>query len=46
VNSLNQKYWTETDVKQLAERYGFDGWTMPASGIETLHVSRAARPRS
>jgi arylsulfatase A-like enzyme len=32
VNSLNQKYWTEADVKQLAERYGFDGWGMPDAG--------------
>jgi arylsulfatase A-like enzyme len=32
VNSLNQKYWTEADVKQLAERYGFDGWSMPDAG--------------
>ena len=32
VRSLNQKYWTEDDVKQLAERYGFDGWTMPDAG--------------
>ena len=32
VPSLAQKYWTEADVKQLAERYGFDGWTMPDAG--------------
>src|SRR5262245_61524420 len=32
VNSLSQKYWTEEDVEQLAERYGFDGWTMPDAG--------------
>jgi choline-sulfatase len=29
---IHQKYWTETDVEQLAERYGFDGWTMPDAG--------------
>jgi arylsulfatase A-like enzyme len=32
VRSLGQKYWTETDVEQLAERWGFDGWTMPDAG--------------
>jgi arylsulfatase A-like enzyme len=29
---IDQKYWTKTDVQQLAERYGFDGWTMPDAG--------------
>jgi choline-sulfatase len=29
---INQKYWTKADVDQLAERYGFDGWTMPDAG--------------
>jgi arylsulfatase A-like enzyme len=32
VPSLHQKYWTEADVQQIAERYGFDGWTMPDAG--------------
>jgi choline-sulfatase len=32
VPSLAQKYWTEADVNHLAERYGFDGWTMPDAG--------------
>ncbi len=32
VPSLGQKYWTEADVKELAERYGFDGWSMPDAG--------------
>jgi choline-sulfatase len=32
VRSLGQKYWTEDDVEQLAERWGFDGWTMPDAG--------------
>jgi arylsulfatase A-like enzyme len=32
VRSLGQKYWTEDDVRQLAERWGFDGWTMPDAG--------------
>jgi choline-sulfatase len=32
VDSLNQKYWTPEDVKQLAERYGFEGWNMPDAG--------------
>ena len=30
--SLDQKYWTEVDVANLAERYGFHGWTMPDAG--------------
>ncbi len=29
---IDQKYWTKTDVEQLAERYGFDGWTWPDAG--------------
>jgi choline-sulfatase len=29
---INQKYWTETDAEQLAERYGFDGWNIPDAG--------------
>ncbi|HWM94143.1 MAG TPA: sulfatase-like hydrolase/transferase [Thermoanaerobaculia bacterium] len=29
---IDQKYWTRADVKQIAERYGFDGWTMPDAG--------------
>ncbi len=29
---IHQKYWTSVDVQQLAERYGFDGWTMPDAG--------------
>lgn len=32
VPELGQKYWTEADVEQLAERFGFDGWTMPDAG--------------
>lgn len=32
VRSLGQKYWTDADVEQLAERWGFDGWTMPDAG--------------
>ncbi|HEX6899935.1 MAG TPA: sulfatase-like hydrolase/transferase [Thermoanaerobaculia bacterium] len=32
VPSLGQKYWTLADVKELAERYGFDGWSMPDAG--------------
>jgi len=32
VRSLGQKYWTDTDAEQLAERWGFDGWTMPDAG--------------
>jgi len=32
VPSLGQKYWTETDVEQLAERWGFGEWTMPDAG--------------
>jgi choline-sulfatase len=32
VPELGQKYWTEADVQQLAERWGFDGWTMPDAG--------------
>jgi choline-sulfatase len=32
VRELNQKYWTDADVKQIAERYGFDGWGMPDAG--------------
>ena len=30
--NINQKYWTETDEAQLAERWGFDGWGMPDAG--------------
>lgn len=29
---IDQKYWTKTDKEQLAERYGFDGWTWPDAG--------------
>ena len=29
---IDQKYWTRTDAEQLAERYGFDGWTWPDAG--------------
>jgi arylsulfatase A-like enzyme len=29
---IDQKYWTEVDRQQLAERYGFDGWTVPDAG--------------
>jgi arylsulfatase A-like enzyme len=32
VRSLDQKYWTQADVDQLAERFGFDGWTFPDAG--------------
>jgi arylsulfatase A-like enzyme len=31
-HDIDQKYWTEADVQQLAERWGFDGWTMPDAG--------------
>lgn len=29
---IDQKYWTRVDAEQLAERYGFDGWTWPDAG--------------
>lgn len=29
---IDQRYWTEVDKQQLAERYGFDGWTWPDAG--------------
>lgn len=29
---IDQKYWTSVDAQQLAERYGFDGWTWPDAG--------------
>lgn len=29
---IYQKYWTPVDARQLAERYGFDGWTVPDAG--------------
>ena len=29
---IDQKYWTRVDAQQLAERYGFDGWTWPDAG--------------
>jgi arylsulfatase A-like enzyme len=29
---IDQKYWTQADVDQLAERFGFAGWTMPDAG--------------
>lgn len=29
---IDQKYWTKTDMEQLAERFGFDGWTWPDAG--------------
>ena len=29
---IDQRYWTEADVAQMAELYGFDGWTMPDAG--------------
>ncbi|HEX2251863.1 MAG TPA: sulfatase-like hydrolase/transferase [Thermoanaerobaculia bacterium] len=31
-NGIRQRYWTDADVKQIAELYGFDGWTMPDAG--------------
>jgi len=31
-HDIDQKYWTQADVDQLRERYGFDGWTMPDAG--------------
>jgi choline-sulfatase len=29
---IDQRYWTEADVQQIAEMYGFDGWTYPDAG--------------
>lgn len=29
---IDQKYWTSVDAQQIAERYGFDGWTWPDAG--------------
>jgi choline-sulfatase len=29
---IDQRYWTQADPQQLAERYGFDGWTWPDAG--------------
>ncbi len=29
---IDQKYWTQVDAQQIAERYGFDGWTWPDAG--------------
>lgn len=29
---IDQRYWTQADKEQLAERYGFDGWTWPDAG--------------
>ncbi len=31
-NGIDQKYWTAVDAQQIAERYGFDGWTWPDAG--------------
>jgi choline-sulfatase len=31
-NEIDQKYWTKVDAQQIAERYGFDGWTWPDAG--------------
>ena len=29
---IDQRYWTQVDAQQIAERYGFDGWTWPDAG--------------
>lgn len=29
---IDQRYWTQADVEQIAERWGFSGWTMPDAG--------------
>lgn len=29
---IDQRYWTQVDKEQIAERYGFDGWTWPDAG--------------
>lgn len=29
---IDQRYWTRADVEQIAERFGFAGWTFPDAG--------------